>query len=96
MAACAAGGDRQDVHERIRQHSQAAAKRVKLEGADNDLLERLRGDDAFAGVPWKQVTDARRFTGRAAQQVDEFLSGFVAPIRKRYRAELARGVELEV
>lgn len=96
MAACAAGADRQDVHERIRRHSQAAAKRVKLEGADNDLLERLRGDEAFAGVPWKQVTDARRFTGRAAQQVDKFLAGFVAPIRKRYRAELARGVELEV
>jgi len=84
------------VHERIRRHSQAAAKRVKLEGADNDLLERLRGDDAFAKVPWSKVADARHFTGRAPQQVDEFLREFVTPVRKRYRAAMAKSVELEV
>ena len=50
MAAVAAGGDRQDLHERIRRHSQAAAAVVKEQGAANDLLERLKADPAFAEV----------------------------------------------
>ena len=50
MAAVAAGGDRQELHEQIRRHSQAAAQRVKQEGAANDLIERLQGDAAFAKV----------------------------------------------
>ncbi|MGB9879494.1 MAG: adenylosuccinate lyase, partial [Anaerolineae bacterium] len=50
MAAVQAGGDRQDLHERIRQHSQAVARAIKEEGKENDLIERLRADPAFAGV----------------------------------------------
>ena len=50
MAAVAAGGDRQDLHERIRRHSQAAAAVVKQQGGANDLLERLAADEAFAAV----------------------------------------------
>lgn len=96
MAACAAGADRQEVHERIRRHAQAAARRVKQEGAENDLLERLKADTAFARVPWKVVTDARRFVGRAPRQVDEFLSRVVAPVRRRYAGAIRRKVELDV
>jgi adenylosuccinate lyase len=84
MAATAAGGDRQDLHERIRQHSQAAAARVKQEGGDNDLLSRLAADPAFAGIDLRQTLDPAQFVGRAPQQVDEFLQEVVAPLRRRY------------
>ncbi|MHC4202000.1 MAG: adenylosuccinate lyase, partial [Planctomycetota bacterium] len=80
MAGVAAGGDRQDLHEKIRVHSQAAARRVKEEGAENDLLERLAGDPAFAKVDLMGMTDPRRFVGRAPEQVDEFLAEVVDPI----------------
>ena len=88
MAAVAAGGDRQELHERIRVHSQEAARRVKIEGQPNDLFDRIKADEAFAGVLWDQVTDAAQFTGRAPQQVDEFLESIVAPLRERYDTEL--------
>jgi len=84
MAAVAAGGDRQDLHERIRQHSQAAAGHIKLQGGDNDLLDRLAQDPAFAAVEWSRVLDASQFVGRAPQQVDEFVAEIVAPLRQRY------------
>jgi adenylosuccinate lyase len=83
MAAVAAGGDRQELHERIREHSQAAAARVKQQGAENDLLERLRHDPAFSAVDWDQTLNAAQFVGRAPQQVDEFLAEIVTPIRQR-------------
>jgi adenylosuccinate lyase len=91
MAGVAAGGDRQQLHEMIRQHSQAAAKAVKLEGQPNDLLERLAADPAFARVDVQAATDASQFVGRAPQQVDEFLAEVVAPIRARY----GTGAELQ-
>ena len=84
MAAVAAGGDRQDLHERIRQHSQAAAAVVKQQGGDNDLIERLRKDPAFAKVDLAAAVDPATLTGRSAEQVDEFLAEIVAPIRERY------------
>jgi adenylosuccinate lyase len=84
MAAVAAGGDRQDLHERIRQHSQAAAANVKEHGRSNDLLERLASDPAFAGLDFNAVIDPLSLTGRSREQVDEFLADVVAPIRKRY------------
>lgn len=87
MAAVAAGGDRQLLHERIRQHSHAAAAVVKLEGRSNDLIDRLAGDAAFAGIDWQTALDPARFIGRAPQQVDEFLAEVVAPIRERYGRE---------
>ena len=96
MAAASAGGDRQDLHERIRRHSHAAAARVKLEAKDNDLLERLRDDPAFGKVDLKDVTNPKRFVGRAPQQVDEFIKEYVTPIRRRYRKALARESELSV
>jgi len=96
MMAAAAGGDRQDLHERIRKHSHAAAARVKLEGKANDLLERLAADPAFAGIDLKAVTDAKQYIGRAPRQVDEFVQEYVTPIRRRYRSVLARESELNV
>ncbi len=96
MAGVSAGGDRQVLHERIRQHSHAAASRVKQEGKNNDLLERLRADPAFAGVDMKSVTDPKRYIGRSPQQVDEFIKEYVTPIRRRYRKTLSRDSELSV
>lgn len=84
MAAVAAGGDRQDLHERIRQHSQAASEVVKQQGGENDLVERMKGDRAFAQVDIAAAVDASTLTGRGAEQVDEFLVEVVAPIRGRY------------
>ncbi len=84
MAAVGTGGDRQDLHERIRRHSQDAANAVKQEGRPNDLLERLNADKAFASVDFDAVTDPSQFIGRAPQQVDEFVTEVVEPIRKEY------------
>ena len=77
-----AGGDRQELHEAIREHSMAAGKRVKEEGASNDLLERISQDPIFASVHDKLDTlvDAKQFVGRAPQQVDDFLDSVISPI----------------
>lgn len=96
MAGVRAGGDRQDLHERIRRHSLAAAEQVKQHGRPNDLIERLRQDPVFAAVDFAQVLDPHRFVGRAPQQVDQFLSDVVEPIRQRYRADLGQRAELKV
>jgi adenylosuccinate lyase len=82
MAATRAGGDRQDLHERIRRHSQDAAEQVKQRGAANDLLDRLAADEAFAAVDLDGILDPALYVGRSAEQVDEFLAGVVEPIRQ--------------
>ncbi len=84
MAAVAAGGDRQDLHERIRRHSQAAAAVVKQQGGRNDLIERLAADNAFAGIDLAAVLEPTEFIGRAPQQVDEFVAEVIEPIRAKY------------
>lgn len=95
-AGVAAGGDRQALHERIRIHSQEAAHRVKEMGLDNDLLARLRTDPAFTTVDIDDALDPARYVGRAPQQVDEFITEFVEPVRHRWAAALGRPAELEV
>lgn len=73
------GASRQECHEKIRVLSVAAARVVKEEGQDNDLLERIRGDEYFKPI-WEKLealTDERTFTGRAAEQVDRFVEGEV-------------------
>jgi adenylosuccinate lyase len=85
MAAVAAGGDRQELHERLRVHSQAAGAVVKQQGLPNDLLERIAADPAFAGIELDRLIDPQQFVGRAPQQVDEFLSEVLQPIRDKYR-----------
>jgi adenylosuccinate lyase len=94
MAAVATGGDRQELHERIRRHSHAAAAVVKQQGGRNDLLDRLAADPAFARVDLVAALDPARFVGRAPQQVDEFLADVVEPIRKKYPQAI--GLEGEV
>jgi len=82
MEAVSAGGDRQEAHEVIRRHSIAAAKAMKEGAPTNDLLDRLAGDSAL-GVSRDRLAlaaDAGRYTGRAAAQVDEFLSEVVEPM----------------
>ena len=91
MAAVKKGGNRQELHEVIRTHSMAAARRVKEEGADNDLLERLKADPAFDCIrdEFDSLLDPATFVGRAPQQVEEFLSEQIRPILNKYQAELA-------
>ena len=88
MAGVRAGGDRQDLHERIRVHSLAAARQVKEQGQANDLMSRLQTDSAFATVDLTGTLDASRFVGRAPEQVDAFLANIIEPIRDRYASEL--------
>ena len=89
MAAVQAGGDRQDLHEVIRVHSQAAGRQVKEFGQANDLIERLQNDPAFEKVDLSNALEARRFVGRAPEQVDSFVAQIVEPIRQKYAADLA-------
>ena len=96
MAAVEAGGDRQQLHEVIRLHSQAAAVVVKQEGKPNDLLLRLAADAAFARVDVNAAMEPTQFIGRAPEQVDEFLAEVVAPIRRRYAGSTKAAVELMV
>jgi len=96
MQAVAAGGDRQDLHERIRRHSQAAAAVVKMEGGRNDLLDRLAADPAFAKVDLRAALDPAHFVGRAPQQVDEFLAEIVEPLRLRYPQALKAEGEVKL
>jgi adenylosuccinate lyase len=96
MAAVAAGGDRQDVHERIRQHSIAAAAQVKELGRPNDLMARLQSDPVFAKIDFRSVLDPVAFVGRAPQQVDDFIQLVVGPIRQRWPRSRTQFAELEV
>ena len=81
MAGVAAGGDRQDLHERVRVHSRAAVHAVKAEGRDNPLLELIAADPAFARIhaALPGLTDPARFVGRSAEQVDTFLRDELQP-----------------
>ena len=96
MAAVQAGGDRQDLHERLRRHSQAAAEQVKAHGRPNDLLDRIKNDAAFDAVDVDELMDPATFVGRAPQQVEEFLAADVAPIRQKYSHLLGQKSELKV
>ncbi len=96
MAAVSAGGDRQDLHEKIRVHSNAAGAVVKNEGLPNDLLDRLAADPAFAAVDVKASLNPREFVGRAPEQVDEFVAEVIEPIRKRYPESLGGDAEVNV
>jgi adenylosuccinate lyase len=97
MEAVKAGGDRQDLHERIRLHSHAAASKIKA-GREPDLRDRLAGDPAFEAVAGSldDLLDGRRYVGRAPEQVEEFLEAEVDPILSRH-ADIARnGAEIRV
>jgi adenylosuccinate lyase len=100
MLGVRAGGDRQALHEVIRRHSMAAADQVSR-GGPNDLLDRLGADPAFSAVPattLRSELDPSRYTGRAARQVDEFLTEYLEPLlaAARTQAAAARRAEITV
>ena len=91
MDAVKAGGDRQALHERIRTHSLAAGSRVKDEGKDNDLLERIAADPAF-GLTREQILrhlDPADYIGCCPEQVERFLRDCIQPVLEKYAGALA-------
>jgi len=96
MAAVQAGADRQEAHEVIRVHSQAAAHQVKAEAGENDLCDRLAKEAMFAGVDFDAVMDPTMYVGRAPEQVDAFITGIVDPVRARYADHLGATADLRV
>lgn len=84
------GGDRQELHERIRQHSMAASKVVKEEGKPNDLIERIINDSTFklSEDEIRNIIDPKKFTGRASEQVTDFVTEVVNPIIESSKDEL--------
>lgn len=98
MDAVKAGGDRQELHERIRQLSMEAGRHVKEEGRDNDLLELIAADPAFnlRLEDLKKTMEPERYVGRSPEQVTDFLREEVAPVLERYRAALGEKAEIEV
>ena len=82
MEAVRLGGDRQELHEKIRVHSQAAATRVKADGLDNDLLKRIADDPAFPldFDSLQNLLDPKLYIGRAPEQTSEFISEYIDPI----------------
>ena len=98
MDAVKAGGDRQELHERIRQHSMAAGRVVKEEGKPNDLLERIAGDPAF-GMTMSQleaIMKPENFVGRAPEQTNEYITGYVQPVLDKNRDILGLKAEINV
>ena len=98
MDAVKRGGNRQELHERIRVHSMEAGKQVKVEGKENDLLERIAGDEMF-GVTLDELNallDPSKYVGRSPEQVTEFLAECVAPVLDEYKDELGVKVEINV
>ena len=90
MECVKAGGNRQELHERLRELSMAAASNVKREGGDNDLLARIAADPLFAAVHGKLdgIVDAKKFVGRAPQQTVEFIENEIDPILRRHEGDL--------
>ena len=84
MKAVALGGDRQALHEAIRKHSHEVTARLKEGAAVNNLLSRLEGDPLFEKVNFDEIDPEALLTGRAEQQVEEFLAAEVEPVRQRY------------
>jgi len=91
-----ASGDRQALHEIIRQHSQDAAREVKLHGRPNDLIQRLAADPAFAGVDLSRTLDPHRYVGLAPRQVDQFLKTVVRPLLAKFKTVRRKDAALNV
>lgn len=80
------GADRQQLHEKIREHSMAASRVVKVEGGENDLLERIAADEAF-GVTLEELEHLLKpenYTGRAKEQTEDFLNECIKPVLEKY------------
>ncbi len=95
MAGVKAGGDRQDLHEAVRQHSMKASENVKAGDGRNNLLELISEDALFAAVHDKlnDIVDPQKFVGRAPEQVQQFLQEQVDPVLQRLEAQVESRVE---
>ena len=98
MDAVRAGGDRQELHEKIRQLSMEAGAVVKTEGRENDLLERIASDPAFrlSADDLEKLMDPSLYIGRAPQQVEAYLAGTVRPLLEERRNEIGKPVDILV
>ena len=98
MQAVKKGGDRQELHEHIRQHSMAAGRIVKEEGGENDLVDRIAADPIF-GITKEEILatlQPEHFTGRAPEQVTEFIEECVKPVLNANKDVLGEKAELSV
>lgn len=93
-----AGGDRQEIHETIRVHSMEASKKVKIEGKENDLIERIMNDDTLKMEKSKimEVLDPKNFIGFAPVQTQEFIENEVRPILNKYSGLIGLEADLKV
>ena len=98
MDAVKMGGDRQELHEKIRTHSMAAGKLVKEEGKANDLLDRIAADPAFniSKEALQKVMKPENYVGRAPEQTEEFLNGVIKPILAENKDALGMHAEINV
>ena len=98
MDAVKAGGDRQELHERIRELSMEAGKTVKVEGKDNNLLELIATDPAFNLTleELQKSMDPAKYTGRAKEQTERFISQVVQPILDSHKEMLGIKAEINV
>ena len=98
MECVKAGGDRQELHERIRVLSMEAGKNVKQEGKDNNLIELIKNDEMFRAV-WDKlddILDAKNFIGRSKDQVEEFIAEEIDPILDAHKSDLGEHGEVRV
>ena len=93
-----AGGDRQEIHEIIRVHSMEASKKVKMEGKENDLIERIMNDDSLKldKSKLKEVLDPKNFIGFAPIQTEEFVQQEIQPVLEKYADLIGLESELKV
>lgn len=98
MDAVKAGGDRQELHEKIRQLSMEAGRNVKERGLNNNLLELIAADPAFglSMEELKKTMEPKRYVGRAPKQVEEFLTEVIGPVLKENEEILGMRAEITV
>ncbi|MDL2289619.1 hypothetical protein LJB83_02525, partial [Clostridia bacterium OttesenSCG-928-F22] len=98
MEAVRRGGDRQDLHEKIRVYSMEAGARVKQEGKENNLLELIMQDGAFklSKEEIADIVNPQAFVGRSEQQVEEYIAGYIQPILDDNAADINEKGEVRV
>ncbi len=98
MDAVSRGGDRQALHEVIRQYAQEAAFEVKMNGGDNNILQKLLADERFGLTEEiiKETLDLRKFVGCAPLQTEEFLENYARPVLEAHKASLGVSEEIRV
>ena len=98
MDAVEKGGNRQELHEKLRVHAQHAARHVKEEGGENDMIERVAADPSFQlnEEDLRSVLKPENYTGRSAEQVTEYLDEIIRPLLENTAGEAGKQVELTV